>query len=197
MLGIFLDLETTGLDPKKHRILEIAFKILDLSTGKTLHTFQSIVKQPLSVWQKSDPTSLKINGFSWDMLSCGKKEEDLTKEIIEIFQQQRICRKKSVYICQNPSFDRAFFSQIIEIYQQEALQWPYHWLDLASMYWALTLKKNFSSPPSFPSSLSKNAIAKKNNLPLEKDPHRAINGVDHLLLCYKKIVGIPNTRQTS
>ena len=34
MLGIFLDTETNGLNPFVHSVLEIAFKIINLSNGK-------------------------------------------------------------------------------------------------------------------------------------------------------------------
>jgi hypothetical protein len=64
---------------------------------------------------------------------------------------------------------------------------PYHWLDLASMYFVQRLvfeqkKQEFSLK------LSKNAIAKALSLPIESIPHRAMNGARHLLLCYTNLV---------
>ncbi|PCI92411.1 hypothetical protein COB11_07425, partial [Candidatus Aerophobetes bacterium] len=42
MLGIFLDTEASGLDAKKHKILEVAFKIVDLSTGEVQDNYESL-----------------------------------------------------------------------------------------------------------------------------------------------------------
>ena len=102
-------------------------------------------------------------------------------------------RKKAVFICQNPSFDRGFFSQLIDPDTQEDLNWPYHWLDLASMYWAISMDKAKKQNCPFPweTGISKDLIASHYNLPAEDKPHRAMNGVDHLLICYEAVVGFP------
>ena len=191
MLGIFLDTETNGLNPQVHRILEIAYKIVDLSTGKLIDILQHIVFQSKDVWEKSDKKSLAINGFSLEQVFAGEKEEDIAKEILVSFKKHTIERKKAVFICQNPSFDRVFFSQLINTDLQEKLLLPYHWLDLASMYFAISIKKAKNNQANFPweTGLSKDCIAKALSLPSEKKPHRAMNGVNHLLLCYKNLVG--------
>lgn len=187
MLGIFLDSETNGLNPSIHRVLEIAFKIVDLSTGEIKESYQTLVKQDLTDWKKSNPISLEINGFSFAEVSKGKTQKEVSKEIIAIFEKWDIERKKAVFICQNPSFDRVFFGHLIDPELQEAKKWPYHWLDLASMHWALCMKEGKTRP--WDAGLSKDMIASFYKLPPEEKPHRAMNGVSHLLLCYQKIVG--------
>ena len=125
MFGIFLDSETNGLNPKNHRLLEIAYKIVDLSSGKLTESYHAILLQPAEVWQKSDPSSLQINGFTQELLQQrGSAEENVKKEILRSFQKIPIGRKNAVFICQNPSFDRAFFSQLIDPDLQESLSWP-------------------------------------------------------------------------
>jgi oligoribonuclease len=191
MLAIFLDIEATGLDLLIHRALEIACKIIDLSTGKELATYQSIIKQPSSVWEKRDLTSIEINGFTWEKVQGGQDEFVVQQEIIELFNQWNVKRGKAVYICQNPAFDRNCFSLLIDIHIQEQYKWPYHWLDFASMFWALQIKhyrqKNLPLPQEM--SISKNAIAQHYHLPIEISPHSAMNGVDHLILCYRTVFG--------
>lgn len=189
MLGIFLDTETNGLDPFVHHIIEIAFSIIDLSCGKNLFTYDTIVHISKEEWLQSNKESLKVTGFTFEMVQKGKSAALVQKELQKIFQKFNIIRKKSVFICQNPSFDRIFFTKIFPISLQEKLHIPYHWLDFASMYFALHIKnkknvhiKNFS----------KNAIAKELFLKEEGKPHRAINGVNHLILCYKTLIGYPN-----
>ena len=193
MLGIFLDTETNGLNPRVHAVIELAFKIVDLSSGDLKAEYQTIVAQPIANWEKSDSESLKINGFTWSEINRGKRVDEIAQEIIAFFTAWGIERKKGVFICRNPSFDRAFFSQLIDPDTQERLNWPYHWLDLASMYWALSLEKAKKKGSPFPwdIGLSKDSIASYYRLPQEAKPHRAMNGVNHLILCYEAVVGFP------
>ncbi len=186
MIGIFLDIESNGLDIQKHRALEIALRFVDLSSQKLLDSFESIIKQPEAIWEKSDPTSLKINGFTYEKVLLGRSESVVSKEVQDLFEKHSIKRDRAVYICQNPSFDRSFFSQLINPHIQESNLWPYHWLDLASMFWALQLKNHHldGSPPPWEKGISKNKIAHFLGLPEEGIPHHAMQGVDHLIQCY-------------
>ncbi len=193
MLGIFLDIEATGLDSRKHRILELAFKVVSLSSKEIVATYNSIVKQPESVWEQRDLNSIEVNGFSWERMQEGKEEKQVREEVIDLLCGLKIGRGKAVFICQNPSFDRAFFAQMVEPYKQEELQWPYHWLDLASMYWAIEVQThsadrhfNYSRIP-----LSKDGMARSMKLKAEAKPHNAMNGVEHLLLCYHTLLKTP------
>ncbi len=198
MLGIFLDIETSGLDCYKHKVLEIAFKILDLDTGLEKASYHCIVKHPASVWDQVDPLSILVNGFSFEKMLLGKEESVVAQEIIHIFREQGIKKGQSVFICQNPAFDRPFFSQLVDSYQQERENWPYHWLDLASMFWAIEAKKRHLQGQLGPdeTKLSKNAIAEFYGLPTEITPHSAFNGVNHLILCYNFVVGFENQTTT-
>jgi DNA polymerase-3 subunit epsilon/oligoribonuclease len=191
MKGIFLDLETSGLDSSKHSVLEIALKLVDLRTSSILVSYESVLRQNQAVWDLRDPESIQVNGFSWERMQSGQEPELVAKEVTDILEAHKIRRGSAVFICQNPSFDRSFFRQLVPVYEQERLLWPYHWLDFASMYWALRLKEAQSGLSAFPQriQLSKDAIAQHHKLPTEARPHRAMNGVDHLLLCYGQIVG--------
>lgn len=195
MIGIFLDSETNGLNPKTHQVVEIAFQIVDLSSGEIKEEFETLVQMSAAAWEKSDPDSLNINGFTFDEISKGKKAEVVSQTIIDIFTKWNVRRKKAVFICQNPSFDRVFFSQLIDVDTQEMLLWPYHWLDLASMHWAKGMELAKETGKSFPweTGLSKDLIAKHYKLAAEDRPHRAMNGVKHLVLCYNAVVGFPNS----
>ncbi len=188
MYLIFLDTETTGLNPEKHRIIEIAYKVVDSITRRVVVSYESIVAQPLEVWAAADPESLKINGFTWEQTLHGQSERVVASEIENDFHRLELGQREGVFICQNPSFDRAFFLQLINADVQEGFGWPYHWLDLASMYWATCLISN-KHPITKESDLSKNSIATYYGIPPEEEPHRAINGVKHLMACYEAIFG--------
>ena len=191
MIGVFLDTETNGLNAFKHRVLEIAFKIVDLKSGELKEAYEAIIQQPEKIWQTSDPASLKVNGFTYEKLLQGKKADVVATEITNILQRNQVKRGAAVFICQNPSFDRIFFSQLVDPDIQESLKWPYHWLDLASMYWAESMRRGRENPNHYPwvTGVSKDRIASHYHLPAEEQPHQAMNGVDHLLLCYEKVIG--------
>lgn len=193
MLGIFLDTEANGLNPYKHKIIEIAFQILDMFDGQLKDTFHSVISVSPEDWQRSDPESLQVNGFIWEEVSQGSSAETVGQKIQECFTKNRIKRGEAVFICQNPSFDRIYFSQLIDPDVQEKLLWPYHWLDLASMFWSEAIKKSALGIGKYPweTGYSKDKIALSYQLPPEEQPHRAMNGAKHLLLCYKTVVGFP------
>ena len=193
MLGIFLDSETNGLNARKHKIIEIAYKVIDVNTGALKDQFEALIFQSFEDWKCSDPESLQINGFTWEKVSSGQKAHEVAEQVQTSFSRNGIKRGNAVFICQNPSFDRIFFSQLIDADVQEKLLWPYHWLDLASMYWANSISKAKSGQAPFPweTGFSKDKIARALRLPSEEKPHRAMNGVNHLLLCYEAVVGFP------
>lgn len=196
MLGVFLDTEANGLDAKKHKIIEIAFRIVNLSSGELRDEYQSIIAMPYEDWLKSDPISLKINGFTWDLIQTGLETSQAAIKIQEIFIKNKIEKDLSVFICQNPSFDRIFFSQLINVDKQEELNLPYHWLDLASMYWSCAIKKSKQNADLLPwkTGYTKDKIAKHYNIESEQMPHRAMNGVSHLIKCYEAVVGFPGKK---
>lgn len=190
MFGIFFDQETTGLDIRKHGVLEVAFRVISLLYGDVVDSFEAIICPSAAIWDNRDLTSMAVNGLKWEMVRFGKSQEEVGHEITAFFSKYGLVRGKAVFVCQNPSIDRAFFSQLVSPRTQEEKQWPYHWLDLASMYWALEMKKAIAEKRALQNIfLSKDNIANSMNLPPEKKPHRAMQGVDHLLLCYSHVVG--------
>lgn len=199
MLGVFLDTETNGLNSQVHKLLELAFIIVDLRTGLAKEEFQTLIAPSIEAWEKSDQESLRINGFTWNEVAQGKTPRHASQLIIDSFTRWGVRRKKAVFICQNPSFDRVFFSQLIDPDTQELLSWPYHWLDLASMYWALSIEKAKENrgPLPWETGYSKDLIAAQYKLPSEQKPHRAMNGVRHLLQCYEAVVGFPEKEPSS
>jgi DNA polymerase-3 subunit epsilon/oligoribonuclease len=192
MKAVFLDSETNGLDPYKHRIIEIAFKIVNLANGDILFEYHSIVKQPESVWDKSDPKSLQINGHTKELNEQGTEEIKIKEMILNQFNHFQIERKKAIFICQNPSFDRSFFSQIVDPCIQEERKFPYHWLDLASMFFAFKMQEGQKEHSKLPWNLglSKDEIAASYGLEKEKKPHMAMQGVEHLIQCFEKVIGL-------
>lgn len=189
MQAIFLDIETTGLNAQIHHPLDIAFKVIDMASGQICASYQSLLRLTPAQWLVRDPASMQINGYSWEETLLGKESHQVADEIQDVLNRVPIQRGKTVFLCQNPAFDRAFFNQLVDVYVQERLKWPYHWLDLASMFWAFRHFQCKNQGISFPEEInvSKNAIARHFGLPQEIPPHRAMQGVDHLIQCYEKV----------
>lgn len=192
--AIFIDIESNGLDPSLHRCLEVALRVMDVQSGEEKSAYSSLIKQDAAVWARSDLVSLGINEFTWEQVQQGKSEREVREEIVATFTALGIHRSNAFFLAQNPSFDRAFFSQLISISEQDRYQWPYHWLDFASMYWALHVKQARNQAEHKVGkaaclSLSKDTIAAQFGLPPEQKPHRAMRGVEHLITCYAHVVG--------
>ena len=187
--GVFLDTETIGLNWTKHTVLEIALRILDLSSGEEFASYSSFINIGEEAWKKSSIDSLKFTGIQWEDIKDAPTKEKIKKDLLQLFKTHKIRRGEAVFICQNPTFDRIFFSHLIETESQEKSSLPYNWLDLASMFWAKQIASNVS-PHLI--ELSKDKIARLYHLPPEAMPHKALNGVDHLNACYEQVVGFPN-----
>lgn len=86
MEGIFLDIETTGLDPRQHCPIDLALKVVDLATGETLGSYQSVLRQPQEVWDEADPSSIEVNGYRWDQIERGKDPVLVGNEVVQLFQ---------------------------------------------------------------------------------------------------------------
>ena len=191
MIGIFLDIETLGLDPFLHMPIEIAIKIVDLYTGQELSSYETLLQVSEKEWGEKDDFAVNIHQRTKDMLDTGVSRDRAGQDIQELINAEKLSRKNAFFICQNPSFDRPFFDKLIPVYQQEKFQWPYHWLDLASMFWALKLVK-IQTPHSNTLSVSQDNIASSLGLNPEGKPHKAMRGVDHLIDCYRSLVGFSN-----
>ena len=192
MKGIFIDIETNGLDSDIHSPLELCISIYDLHTMMCITEYSSLIQcSPKCYLYESDPKALLVNGITLDEVKDAKTSYDVCEDLEECFLCYEIDKTNSVFICQNPSFDRSFFNQIMPLEVQHDLELPYHWLDLASMYWARTI--DVTNPVNGHNlegivSLSKDNIARNLGLPMESKPHRAVNGVHHLIECYRALM---------
>ena len=188
MRGVFLDLETNGLDPFQHSVLEIALSIVDMRSLRSFYTYSTFVRTSEKQFiLASDPQALSVNQILLSDVIEAKEIDDIKDDLVEIFLSYEIEKQNAIFICQNPSFDRMFFDSLFPVELQKDLNLPYHWLDLASMYWMKIAHPRMIEHGKA-SSLSKDNIAIFLGLKPEEKPHRALNGVNHLIECYKKLV---------
>lgn len=194
MRGIFIDTETTGIDANKHVALEICVRVVDMSNidaHDNTAQYHSCITCSAYDWIIADHSALSLNGFDDRILSMGKPAEKVRIELLSFILSFDLTNSNSFFICQNPTFDKPFFDKIITLKDQLEYDIPYHWLDLASMYWMVMYAR--SSTEGEKISLSKDSIAQKLNLPIEEKPHKAIYGVQHLIECYKALIKYKNS----
>jgi oligoribonuclease len=191
--AVFVDIETTGLDFNKHVPLDIGVVVADLNDLSCVQAYTSCITAYPNDWVLADKEALEVNGFTKENhYQLTKNIDVVAQELEQFLVDNGVVKGKALFICQNPSFDRPFFVQIISQKRMNELRMPYHWLDLASMYWI----KFYGCCTPIPTpdcivigldyevSLSKDSIARHLGLKEEAKPHKALNGAMHLMQCY-------------
>lgn len=96
MRQLILDTETTGLDPKDHRIIEIAaVELIDRRpTGRTVHFY-------INPDREIDLGASDVHGLSWEMLRDKPKFGEIAEEFVAFASGAQ-------WIIHNAPFDVAF-----------------------------------------------------------------------------------------
>ncbi len=106
---IYLDTETTGLDPSVHEVWEIAWAVND-GPVETLQVHHSL--------NQADVVALRINKYvdRWTEPAAGALEARLQKIL-----------KGATLVCSNPSFDEAFLRE-----RWRETPWHHRKIDIAT-----------------------------------------------------------------
>ena len=105
---IFVDVETTGLDPEIHEIIECCLLIREPGGHETIFTWKI---KPENI-ENAHPTALRVNGYSealWDHAISQKEAADLISEK---------CRD-AIMVGHNVLFDLRFLNHLLEDQQVE------------------------------------------------------------------------------
>lgn len=107
---VFLDTETTGLDPSRHEVWELAYAV-----GEYGPLFGGVVYHSL---RNADPFALKLNGYH-ERTSLGRYSD------VELSAREAL--KGNVLVGANPAFDAAFLRA-----RWGVTPWHYRMLDVES-----------------------------------------------------------------
>ena len=174
---ISYDLETTGFNPKKHEILEIA-AVAYFTSSKELRYFSTLVDL------KNIPTHIsKITGITKSTL---KKEGCLNlKDAVEAFSL--FCNEdnsKVLYVGHNIKvFDNSFINPILRALRLPQINNKYCW-DTLTHFRKLKSSTGSKMPRSQKSNLE--AACKYYKITLEKPSHRALPDAKNALRLYMK-----------
>jgi DNA polymerase-3 subunit epsilon len=120
---VFVDTETTGLDPKKNEILEIAIVALD---GSVL--LNTKVK-PVNL-ETAHPKALEVNGYNDADWADAPTFAEIKDQVIEHLDHR-------VFVGQNPQFDRNFIVEALDRVGVEKAyrKVDYHTIDTITLAW--------------------------------------------------------------
>lgn len=95
---IFADTETTGIDPKNERLLEVAFiEVVDrVQTGEVLHEY-------INPEQEVSAGAYRVHGISWDDVKEKPKFKAVAEQLISML-------KGGVFVAHNAPFDVGFLN---------------------------------------------------------------------------------------
>ena len=109
--GMFLDVETTGLDPKASEIIELAIKPFDYDTqgrivavGAALHQFN----------EPADPIPSEITAIT------GLTDELVAGHVLDVGAIEAFVGRADIILAHNAAFDRPFAEQLSPIFAAKA-----------------------------------------------------------------------------
>lgn len=165
------DIETTGLDPMVHEIIEIGLFVVNQDTLEVMDKIDLKVR-PEHI-ETAQAAALKVNGY---------RAEDWNgaislKEAMILFGE-KTCG--AIFCAHNVTFDWFF---VHEAFRKTGVknELDYHRIDLFTLAWAKLQKKGLEH-------FTMNAVAKYLGIPEEPSPHRAINGAALAGEIYKKLM---------
>lgn len=164
------DVETTGLDPQKHEIVEIGLVLIDQETGEVIDTLDIKVR-PEHI-ETADEVALKLNGYN----EADWQDAASILEAIALYGEKA---QNAIFCSHNVTFDWSF---ILEAFKRAGLKssLDYHRLDLFTLIWSKTRDSNIES-------FNLSRVAQFLGLPEEPLPHRAINGARTAHEIFKRI----------
>jgi DNA polymerase III epsilon subunit-like protein len=127
-----VDVETTGLDPFHHEMIDLGAIYTDLEGNEIGRFFVRIQpKHP----ERASETALAINGFSverWKSLEAVSPATAVERFLA--FHEKRLADRRYLFTAYNASFDRSFLDELLKRHQSGFdMLFPYYTLDLPSM----------------------------------------------------------------
>jgi len=168
---IVLDIETTGLDPKRHSIIEIG--------AIDFHNPTNYFNEKCQIWigAEVDPGALEVNGFTLEEIQDQKIISQ--EELISNFKIWTDSIEDKTIAGQNVDFDISFLIESTKRFGQN-FNWGKRKVDQHSIVYAHYLKRNIKPPvKDGMSNLDSDTIMNYVGLPPEPRPHRALNGAKY------------------
>jgi oligoribonuclease (3'-5' exoribonuclease) len=174
----FLDVETTGLDPRHHEMIDLGLIYADLDGRELGRLYVRILPDHP---ERLSPGAKAVNGFDvafWRAHGAVSEEEAVARLLD--FHAKTAGDRQMLMTAWNVQFDHAFLDALL---RQHGRSWRslfhYHALDLPSMAWGLGLEG--LSGRRLAEALG---IAPETDVPLD---HTGITGADFNLAAYRAL----------
>ena len=171
---IVVDVETTGIDPKKHAILSIG--AVEFENPENQFYGECRIWEGAEIMEAEGDlkSALEINGFTREEIRDPKKnsQKQLMKKFLKYIQS---C-KEHTFAGENPSFDRDFLAATGK---REKLPWTlvHRTIDVHTLGYIYFLKKNCTPPQKNKrTDLKLDNILTLVGLSEEPKPHHALTG---------------------
>jgi len=168
---IVLDIETTGLDPKRHSIIEVG--------AIDFYNPTNYFNEKCQIWigAEVDLSALEVNGFTLKEI---QDQKIITQEeLISNFKIWTDSIEDKTIAGQNVDFDINFLIESTKRFGQN-FNWGKRKVDQHSIVYAHYLKRNIKPPVKDGiSNLDGDTIMNYVGLPPEPRPHRALNGAKY------------------
>lgn len=166
---VFLDTETTGLDPAVHEVIEIAAIRTDATGNQIIGTYHVKV-QPTRI-EKAEPAALAINGYTADDWRTATDKQTALADL------QRFVAD-AVVVGHNVGFDIGFIDAMARE-QNTGNAWYKYKVDTSSMAWPLYANGKIEKP-------SLECVEKYFGIS-RNERHRALVDADTCRLVYLKL----------
>lgn len=165
-----IDLETTGLDPQKHEIIEIGLVVVDSEDYTILDQWDAKVRPERP--QDGHPEAYKVNGYNE-----GEWKDAVSLKWALLLLNERV--EMATMLSYNVSFDYGFLQAA---YKQCGLKDPmnYHRLDLLTMAW-------MTIPHHKMQSWALRSVCAYLRIPPEPKVHRGANGAMKAYEVYRRL----------
>jgi DNA polymerase III epsilon subunit-like protein len=179
----FVDVETTGLVPGFHEMVDIGVILADLEGQEIDRLFLRIMPEHP---ERASPEAVAVNGFSverWEAFGASSPA-DAVGSLLE-FHRRHGAGKRILMVAHNSQFDAAFLDQLMRSAGRSRNDLYYYYvLDIPSMAWALDLRL-----------LHGQRLAER--LGIEDEPrtaidHTGITGADLNLRVYRELLQYHN-----
>jgi DNA polymerase III epsilon subunit-like protein len=182
---LFLDLETTGLEPSQGACILAIGAVVEKNVKKNpVSEFSILIKPTEQQWKLASPKALEVNGLTWDRLQKeGVPFDDARDAFLEWLVSLTV-RDSFTYVGQNPAFDFKFLHSFMKD-ELEFIDFPMSdVIDIRDLYSILVNRKVVP----FLKYRSGENISKAIGVPPEPAVHDALEGARVVRNNYHKLV---------
>jgi len=124
---LFLDSETTGLDPLHNEAIEWAGILTEPDGTTVIRTFEAKVKPVYP--ERFDARAKEVNGYTEDAWADAPDSKETARALADIAAD-------TILVGQNVSFDENFLKAFLKNHDMKPT-WHYHKIDTMNMAWPL------------------------------------------------------------